>query len=192
MSMVLSWAGVPARGWVWISILALVLGCGLAGCRKPVTAVPPPVLSPPETVQEEIIDPPPPLEAPPLLLDDFQQAERLFQSGDYPGAAAAYRSFLDQHPDATRADQALFRLGLAHALIKPSGPSAPLASAALRELIQRYPGSALRPQAQLILDLMSQVSELQTAKRNADRQVRQLSDTLERLKKIDLGLHPPP
>jgi len=126
----------------------------------------------------------------PARPDEFQMAEAMLQAGDYEGGAAAYQNYLDFQPGGDHRDQALFRLGLIYALAGEPKADSGSARDTLQQLVNLYPQSDLSPPAQLILRLMAEVETLQIAKRNADHQIQQLNNKLEKLKKIDLGTPP--
>ena len=54
---------------------------------------------------------------PPLVIDpekQFEYAEKLFRSGDYPGAVGEYKRFVHFFPDHPLAEQAQFQVGMSH------------------------------------------------------------------------------
>jgi hypothetical protein len=164
----------------------LVISCLLVvfGCHRTVrVAAPPP--------------PPPPAPIPASL----QLADEAFTQGDFASAAQSYETFLDSHIVREDMDRILFRSAVSVALNNTG--SAPDVSGnenlsrVLNRLISEYPGSPYTPPARMVLGLRADLAKLQTdyAKLQADRdtlqktqndKIKQLSDELDRLKKIDL------
>jgi chromosome segregation ATPase len=85
----------------------------------------------------------------------------------------------------------MFQLGLTYATGQPPVQDRKRAREVFEELIALYPESELRPHAELILQLLAQLETLQDANRSAERQIQQLNEKLEQLKKIDMGPRPP-
>jgi TolA-binding protein len=129
--------------------------------------------------------------APPAVTA-LEQADRAFVGGNYDDAGREYENYLRLSPSGGQRDQALFRLGLTYALRTTPGPDWNRAVALFRQLVDEYPDSALKPSANLILSLHSELDQSNTETRQRDQRIRQLSVELERLKKIDSerGKHP--
>lgn len=146
-------------GWAWKSLLGLALLPLFPGScqqRRPQTPAAPP---------------------PPNYLE---QGDRFFDSGDYANSIAAYTAYLNQNPDGTGRDHALFRIGLVYAL--PSHPlrDAAKASAYFEQLIAQYPQSPLRLQAELVAGLQRQVQSL-------EQQTQRLAEDLEQQRALHLA-----
>ena len=114
------------------------------------------------------------LAAPALLLaacaSGLKEADRSFAAGDYLQAAAAYETYVDRHPQAADADDALFRLALACAMPGSRVYDRARAGATLDRLVERYPGSPHRPTAAVLLGLFGRLDEVEAeAARTAER-----------------------
>ncbi len=127
----------------------------------------------------------PPPALPPASIAALEQADRDFSAGNYLEAAHEYDNYLRLAPSGGQRDQALFRLGLTYALRATPGPDWLHATAALRQLVQEYPNSPLKPPANLILSLHSELDQIATNTKQRDERIRQLTTELDRLKKID-------
>ncbi len=92
----------------------------------------------------------------PPVRDYYQEAEALFEVGDYAKASSLYEHYLSQ-PAPMQQAQTLFRLALIHAL-----PDSPLhdprrATELFQQLLQLSPGTSLGSQSRFILGLKSQI-----------------------------------
>ena len=164
-----------------VSVLGLALlpwSCG----KKPAAPPPPPTPS-------SVSSGPPSASAASRY---FVDGEKYFESGDYEKAAQAYASYLSDSQSPLNKDRALFRLALTRAL--PGSPirDLPLAMNYLRQIVARYPESPLRPQAELLLGLQVEIDKLQVDSGKKDERIRELSQELERLKRIDMQRRPAP
>ena len=117
---------------------------------------------------------------------EWQIAEERFARQEYAAAADAYEKFLSGRPDSDRAETALFRLGLLHAL-----PDSPIhdpekAGLLLSEVLETYPDSHHSEEARLILHLLDRIDDVSEAAVQKDRRIRELSSELEKIKAIDL------
>jgi TolA-binding protein len=100
----------------------------------------------------------------------LREADRSFASGDYLQAAAAYETYLERHPDAADADEALFRLALARVMPGSRVYDRPLAQATLEQLVRRHPASPYRAPAGALLGLLAELDAAEaTAARNAEQ-----------------------
>jgi len=61
----------------------------------------------------------------------------------------------------------------------------PRATATLKQLLEEYPESPLKAQANLILSLRADLDQVTNDARQRDQKLRQLTTELDRLKKID-------
>jgi hypothetical protein len=165
----------------------LATGFILAGCHRgirPVVVAPPAIVpvvvlvATPVPVPFDIPDSLPHMPpTPPSLLE---QAERAFALGNYPEAIQTYEAL----PSREQSDQALFHLGIAYVLNdKPANWVR--AKANLKRLVDEYPDSSLTPTAALILSLRSQAVQLGRDTKARNETIQQLSNELERLKRID-------
>lgn len=148
-----------------ITIVAFAAALAVAGCHKrvPVGALPPP---------------------PAPAVSALDQADRAFTSGSYDEAARAYENYLRLTPSGAQRDQALFHLGLTHAL-RPVSADWQHAAAAFKQLIDEYPNSPFKPPANLILSLHSELDQVAADSKQRDQRIKQLTTELDRLKKID-------
>jgi hypothetical protein len=142
----------------------------VAACSKRVAVSPPPR---------------PPLPAPtPASIVALNEADRAFAAKEYDDASRGYEDYVRLTPAQDQQDQALFRLGMAYTL-KKAGPDWPRAQAIWKRLITEFPNSPLKPPAELILSLYSEVGQASADMKVRDDRIRQLSTELDRLKKID-------
>lgn len=160
--------------------------------RAPLPPIPPPQL--PKVTTRAPVPIPAPIPstipttpAPPTL---FDVAEIYFEAGDYARAAEAYEYYLRDHSPRDNEDRALFRLALTRYL--PGSPVRDPAQASnlLQQIIKQFPDSSLRPQAELLLNLQTEIDRLRTDVGRRDDRIRDLSRELERLKQIDLRRRP--
>jgi uncharacterized coiled-coil protein SlyX len=151
---------------LWRSLLGLALlplfsrSCGKVPQPSPIPAPPPP--------------PPPP--------SLIEQADRSFESADYPGAATAYSNYLTQNPDGAQRDRALYRLGMIYALPDYPARDTSQSVAYLKELAADFPASTLRPQAELFVDLEERIAQLNTDVTERERQLAALNQQVAQLK----------
>ena len=92
----------------------------------------------------------------PPVRDYHQEAEALFEAGDYVHAASLYEHYLSQ-PAPTQQTQALFRLALIHALPDSSLYDPRRATQLFQQLLQLSPGASVASQSRFILGLKSQI-----------------------------------
>ena len=157
------------------SILALAL-LSLLSCRPkpPLTSTAPAVSATPQ--------PPPP---PPTT----EAATRKFTLGDYAGAAAEFEEYLKVVPAGGERDQALFYLGLIHALPGETGPNWGSVSEYFNQLISEFPESHLRLVAQVILSLRDQATTLSAEVGQLHNQAAELRNRAEELQRSSDGLY---
>ena len=141
--------------------------------------IPTPVYSPVPAALPPYVSPPVPGAV------EHEQADRAYTAGRYDEAIQAYESFLLLSPNGDRRDEALFRLGLSYALRNNGEADWQHARNSLKQLVNDYPGSPLKPPASVILNLRAQADGLAGDIKTREQAVRQLSVELERLKQID-------
>ncbi len=177
-----------------IAFSVLLLG---AACHKrvpvsplPARPAPTPTVSTPDLAPAPEPTPPPtppPAPAAPspaaLALD---QANRAFASASYDEAVRGFENYLRLTPSGgEEREQALFHLGLAYALRPAPATDWMRATATLKQLIDEYPNSLLKPPASVILSLHAEVDQASTDAKQRDQRIKQLTTELDRLKKID-------
>jgi hypothetical protein len=182
--------------------IAFVILCTvLFGCQKHVRPVAQPPALPPvaRTTIQPALDTTPPPALPPtpaaLLLD---KAKRAFAEGRYDLAADTYADYINTSPkgEAGR-QQALFNWGLSYVL--QASPDWLSAATAFKKLGEEFPTSPLKTAASLIQSLHSKTQSLQVDNQSlqsaldqitadskkSESKIKQLSNELERLKRID-------
>jgi hypothetical protein len=172
-----------------VAVIALSVLVGAVGCKKrvPIAPLPPPAAKAPATNVPAVTPPAPVATAtaptpPPSPLD---QANRAFVAGSYDEAARIYEDLLRTTPSGGEGrDEALFRLGLIYAS-RPAPVDWPRVVDTFKKLIDEYPNSPLKPQANLILSIRAEVDQASLDIKQKDQRIRQLTTELDRLKKID-------
>jgi tetratricopeptide (TPR) repeat protein len=159
-----------------LGVLLLSAVFAAAGCHKraPVVASAPPPLPPP---------PPPP--APVITVSPLEEADRAFASGNYDEAARGYDNYLRATTSGGQRDDALFHLALTYALRPAPGTDWPRAIAMLKQLLEEYPDSAFKSQANLIVSLRAELDLAAADSKQREVRIKQLTTELDRLKKID-------
>jgi len=165
-------------GFVALSAAFVTAGCHKGPRRTPISAVPPAPVATPAPA------PPPPPPAPPPV-SPLEQPDRAFAAGNYDEAARGYENYLRTTTSGEQRDQALFHLALAYALRPAPATDWPRASATLKQLLEEYPESPLKAQANLILSLRTELDQVSSDVRQRDLKLKQLTTELDRLKKID-------
>jgi hypothetical protein len=172
--------------------IALVTLCSVvAGCheRVPLTALPPTVPVAARNIPAAEPTPPAPAAPPPAAAPPspapLDHADRAFAAGTYDDAARGYETYLRTNPTGKLRDQALFFLGLSYVLRPAPASDWQRASMYLKELVDNYPNSPLRPPASLVLSLHSDLDQMTADSKQRDLRIKQLSTELDRLKKID-------
>jgi outer membrane protein assembly factor BamD (BamD/ComL family) len=114
-------------------------------------------------------------------------ANRAFVAGNYEEAGRAYENFLRTGPaqENARRHEALFYLALTFALRPAPATDWQRAVTIFKQLVDEYPDSSFRVQANLILALRSEVDQAAGEVRQRDQRLKQLTTELDRLKKID-------
>jgi Tetratricopeptide repeat len=164
-------------------LAALLLSALLAaaGCHKRTTVVASPPPPPPPAAPAPTPAPPPPA----VTVSPLDQADRAFASGNYDEAARGYENYLRATTSGGVRDDALFHLALTYALRPAPGTDWPRAIATLKQLVEEYPDSAFKSQANLILSLRAELDQVAADSKQRDLRIKQLTTELDRLKKID-------
>ena len=131
----------------------------------------------------------------------LREARQRLASGDYAGALDISRRVLTQFPSSL-ADQSLLQIGQIYA--HPHNPDRDVqkAMASFQDIIDQYPASSLRPEAELWLtllrDLKAQEAQIHALKQRhaplekklkmQHQKILQLQDQLEKLKRIDIKI----
>jgi hypothetical protein len=166
-------------GLVLVSAAFVAAGCHKAPRRTPIAAVPPAPVATPAPVP-----PPTPLPPPPPV-SPLEQPDRAFAAGNYDEAAHGYETYLRTTTSGDQREQALFHLALAYALRPAPATDWPRATATLKQLLEEYPETPLKGQANLILSLRTELDQVSSDVRQRDQKLKQLTTELDRLKKID-------
>jgi Tetratricopeptide repeat len=170
-------------------LTALLLSTLLAaaGCHKRTTVVASPPSPPPTPPAAPAPAPAPPPAPPPpaVVVSPLEQADRAFASGNYDEAARGYENYLQATTSGGQRDDALYHLALTYALRPAPGTDWPRAIATLKQLVEEYPDSALKLQANLILSLRAEIDQVAADSKQRDLRIKQLTTELDRLKKID-------
>jgi hypothetical protein len=125
---------------------------------------------------------PPP---PPLMPAALAEADSAFSSGDFAGAASAYESYIQSRPPGPGLDAVLFHFAVSQAL---SGIPAREAASneTLKQVIKDFSTSPYAVSARKILDIRDGTARShQSELKKKDDIIRQLTDDLDKLKKID-------
>ncbi len=183
----------PIRSSLPLCLLGLALLPWSCSKKPPAPApasAPAPVPAPAPAPAPTAAPAPAPASAPRAATREFDAAEKYFDSGDYSNAAQAYEKYLRGGASASNQDRALFRLALTRAI--PSSPvrDLPRAMNDLRHLVVRFPQSPFRAQAEMLLGLQGEIDKLQVDVGKRDERIRELSQELERLKRIDMQRRP--
>jgi hypothetical protein len=188
------------------TVLAMITAAAAMGCHKrpptPVALIPAPLVvttSPPSVTPPPITPVPAPsmsvVSPPPVSPADIvmEDATRAYDTADYARAVARFEEYLRMAPIGEQRDFALFQLGLIYAL--PDFPQRDWVKSTtyLKRLLTEHPKSPYQPNAQLLLTLRSEITQLTADKDRLEQRNRQLNTELERLKQIELdGLRRPP
>ncbi len=126
----------------------------------------------------------------PPPLTQLEMGEKYFEAGDYAQAAQAYDLYLRDNPSGPNQDRALFRLALAHAF--PGSPvhDLPRANELLKQLVHLHTQSPFRAEAEFLLGLQDEADRLRADVSHRDERIRELTQELERLKRIDMQRRP--
>jgi tetratricopeptide (TPR) repeat protein len=114
-------------------------------------------------------------------LAHLAQGRQFLARGDYRNALKENEKVLSLAGKNTPVDEALFYLGLIHAL--PVNPARNYGKSvvAFKRLIKEYPGSSLIEQAKAMVDLLQENDSL-------NRRVDRLNNIIDELKKVDIGV----
>jgi hypothetical protein len=183
-------------------IAFVILFTLFSGCQKRVpVAAQPPVLPPiaRTTIQPALDTTPPPALAPTRAAVLLDKAKRDFAEGRYEVCAETYADYVSYTPagDEER-QQALFNWGICY-LLRPPSPDWQRAAAAFKKLGDEFPKSPLKAEASFIQSLQQKtvllqadnqslqtvVDQLTADGKKNESKIKQLSNDLERLKKID-------
>ena len=129
------------------------------------------------------------------------EARKRFAMGDYRHALEINQRVLAQDP-AALADQSLFQIGMIYA--HPDNPDRDIQKAlqSFQSIIDRYPASHLQPEAHLWLSVLRQLraqeeqirfltqrsAPLEKRLETQKKEISQLKDQLEKLKRIDIHM----
>jgi len=116
--------------------------------------------------------------------------EANFQAGNYRQAVRFFEDFLNANPKSKNRDQALFHLGLSHALANDSSRDLRQTEVVLKRLITEFPSSPYKNQAEFILGLQAQIEKLRSDVKDREDKIKRLSEELQKLKEIDLQRRP--
>jgi hypothetical protein len=183
-----------------IPLFAALLIMMVSACRDKVAVQPAPPAQKPTSSQSGGVSLPEtatPGAADPALsansmasLSPLARGDIYFSREQYPEAVLNYETVLKTDPGGETADGVLFNLGLARALSPGQEKDLPGAKTALNRILNEYPDSRYKSQAELILGLLDQVESLNTDVRERDSKIQRLQAELDRLKEIDLKRRP--
>ena len=172
--------------------IRLIFSCCLllAACHKhvPVAVVLPPppapsppyVSTPPPVVTPLPVPVPKPPDVPPLW-----DADRAFSAGNYDEAALLYEDYLRANSTGSLRDHALFNLAMSLAWRAPTATDWTKVTPVLKELVDGYPGSPLKPPAAMILSLRSEIDQLNADSKQQNQQIKKLKNELDSMKQVD-------
>lgn len=120
----------------------------------------------------------------------FDLGEKYFQAGDYPRAGKAYETYLQKSVSLANQDQALFRLALTRFLPGSSVRDVSQALNLFRLLINSFPHSPFRPQAEMVLGMQAEIERMRVDVSKRDERIQELTRELEKLKQIDMQRRP--
>jgi TolA-binding protein len=114
-------------------------------------------------------------------LAHLAQGRKFLALGDYGNALKENENVLSLAGRNTPVDEALFYVGLIHAL--PLNPARNYGKSVVvfKRLIKEYPGSSLIEQAKAMLDLLQEND-------NLNHRVDRLNNIVDELKKVDIGV----
>jgi hypothetical protein len=114
-------------------------------------------------------------------LAHLAQGRKFLARGDYRNALKENEKVLSLAGRNTPVDEAIFYMGLIHAL--PANPARNYGKSVVvfKRLIKEYPKSSLIEQAKAMLDLLQEND-------NLNRRVDRLNNTVDELKKVDIGV----
>ena len=125
---------------------------------------------------------PPP---PPVLPATLAEAEAAYNRGDFPRAATAYESYLQSKPQSPGTDGVLFRFAVSQSLSNASVRET-ASNETFKQLIKEYSTSPYAASAKRILDYRETLARTQQSElKKKDDSIRQLTDELNQIKKVD-------
>ncbi len=172
--------GAASRRRLWGALTLLALLAVVGGCKKNAESRRPQPVASNAPASNPIVDPYPMTTA----------AHQLFDAGQYAEAANAYEQILDSQAE-PETPETLFRLAVAHALEPDSASQQTRIVELLKKILERPEPNRFKPFAQAMLDILDRNRTLAARSARDGEKIKQLSDELERLKKIDLRQRPP-
>ena len=187
---------------IWLG-LSLFLGA----CNKkvaPAVSQPQPVSKKPEPAPASRIPVPkiwpelplPPSRNPappePLIAASFHEAEDNFDIGKYKEAIPAYDRYIREDKTTLYKAEAMFKLGMCHALACSAPECRASAVGQFKRLVTQFPKSPYSAQARVILSLQNDIERMRAEGKNQEEKIKSLTDELDRLTKIVLERQPPP
>jgi hypothetical protein len=133
------------------------------------------------------VSPPAPVPTVPGVL---KSANANFSQGKYRQAIRDYETYLKDYPQAPSQDGVYFNIGMSYALTSRSERNLAAARSTLKRMIKEFPESSYKIQAELILDLIEQVGQLNQGVQVREDKIKQLEEELNRLREIDLKRRP--
>jgi hypothetical protein len=191
-------------GMRYIIPLWFGLCCSLGACNKKVA----PAVTPPQPASQPAPAAPPlipvpeiwpdlplppagiPLPPEPSIAASFREAEARFDGGKYKEAILAYERYIREDPTILYKAEAMFRIGMAHALLCPAPECRANSISQFKRLVSLYPKSPYSDQARVILSLQNDIERLRAEGRNQEEKIKSLTDDLDRLTKIILERQP--
>ena len=193
------------RPGMWIFIpLWFGLCFSLGACNKKIT----PAVAPPQPVSKPVpaaaplitvpkiwpdLPLPPagiPLPPEPSIAVSFREGEARFNDGKYKEAILAYERYIREDPTTLFKPEAMFKLGMAHALLCSASECRANAISQFKRLVSLFPKSSYSDQARVILNLQNDIDRMRAEGRNQEEKIKSLTDDLERLTKIILERQP--
>lgn len=114
-------------------------------------------------------------------LAHLAQGRKFLARGDYGNALKENEKVLSLAGRNTPVDEALFYVGLIHALSANPARNYGKAVVVFKRLIKEYPGSSLIEQAKAMVDLLQEND-------NINRRMDRLNNIIDELKKVDIGV----
>lgn len=185
---------LPSRFFVFALAAVLLVG-GPAGCGGLFGSDPEPVTpeapEPPRDTAESEPDPPQDSVARPVSL--LERAEERFEAGDYREAESLFVRYLESG-SVTRdgqTDRALWGLAMVNLLPESPIRDRDRAMVALDRLVLAHGGTVRGAQARWVRSLLQELEEIRTQVDQQEQLLRQLTETVEQLRRIDLNRRPP-
>lgn len=194
---------VPTRGKLWrgnprrlIGLLVLALGAGCTWVRGDSEPDPPaPTPSPPVVVMEQEDPPLPPVDRTEEIL---AEGAAFLAVGEYEQSRERLQYVLDRYEEdgnGVRPElraRALWHLGILHLVQEGAERDEDRAKAILTRLSEEYPATAEGVQARWLRDLMEELDGARQQTAEHEQRIRELNDTVEQLRRIDLNRRPAP